>query len=406
MQIVNSHNNLIDFWQEQMRAYKWKNGLIKTSPFSEIDLIVEKLESFFPRSDFDLENSKHFRNNFIASYLMSDDPKSIYFLAEHASYIDYIQEHPDLELNKLALKSNINYPEIRNRFFEIFINRNLELNGLNPNLSGSYKKNGNIKPLDSLLKFNETNYLVECLKISDVKKELISDLVFEIIRYQKKYSQPFHHEELMGGFLQFKKLNITPKGKQIAIENFRKSIQKYFQTFRNNSGDTLKAYIKFSDENVHIELMPVNVFNSKRQIILDSIDDGITFYHSLTGEIQGMLRSNYNVKLSHSGLDELIRSKIHKKKRQHRDSSFDKIIIAIEIERSNSLNHLHNSIPADIKLFESKKITNLIDDNTAILVVLRHFKQTEMKFEIGLVSNNNFDPKLNSRLTKMRIKWR
>ena len=170
MERSNSYNNLVDFWKEQIQSYKWKNGLINTSPFSELDSIVEKLERFFPKRDFDYENWNRFRNNFLASHLVSGDPRSIYFLTEYASYIEYIQDHPNLELNKLSLNSKINYPEIRNRFFEIFVNKNLELNGLNPNLSASYNKNGNLKPLDSQFKYNGTSYLIECLKIADSKK--------------------------------------------------------------------------------------------------------------------------------------------------------------------------------------------------------------------------------------------
>jgi hypothetical protein len=210
----------------------------------------------------------------------------------------------------------------------------------------------------------------------------------------------------MGGFLQFKKENITPEDKNSVTENFRKLLKKYFQAFRNSNSDILLAHQKFSDDSIHIEIMPYHIFQTKENEIYDSLTNGITFHHTILGQLQGILRINYKVKLSYKGLDDLVSEKIRNKKRQHRDSPIAKKIIAVEIENSYGLNNFQNSLPAKPETFISKKVTDLIDDNTAIIIVLRTLEKTEQKIDWGFISNNNFDRSLKMILTKPKMKWR
>ena len=395
--------NLLDIWKNNIDQLKWKLARPFDPPFKDVNKIIENLLTIFPKEDFIMQNGKISNINFLTSLLISNPIIALHKLSEYSKSIEFLNNHPDnLELHQ----GRINYDEIQDRFFELFVNRLLENSGLKTSLTDSYQINGKIKPIDGSFNYQGQRYLVECKKIYNSKQDLIKELVFETLSFHLKFSTSFSLEELFGGYIRFKNPKLNPKLKNSALEKFRELLKEYYKTFRNNNSDTIKGHFEFKNDDFEIVLMPALMFSNQKENIYKESGDIILFEAKMKNEnsITGVVELKYNVKLSHYNLEDFLYRKMKDKISQHRNSPINNKIFAFEFENVSNFNQFKNSLPIKSEFFEKDRFAKLVDNQTAILLVLKSVGVEEVRMDFGVVSSNKFNKQLKYKLENPVIK--
>ncbi len=403
------HPNLLFRWQEEMKLVKWKEGLINEPPFNEIDQIVSNLLEVFPEKDFDSRLLNNFKENFIIDLLISNHDHSIYKLAEYSKCIEFLKNHPEKDKLNIFNKSKPNYRELRNRLFELLVNKILVDNGIKTRLSEHYLIADNIKkPLDAAFTFKEKNYLIECKKIYNEKSKSAKEVVNVIIPFHEKLLKSFSAEELIGGFVIFKRNMINAEIKNVAIENLRRLLNKFYSSYRNNNSNTIPANYYFSNDDLEIHIVHQSMFQSELNSKYRDVENMIFFEtgyvdHSLE---QRIVQAKYQMKINYdkTELVKLISGKIREKKRQHQKALFDKRILVFEFETYELSNVYENSLPVDQKFLDDPTFENYVDEQTAIVFMIYSISKSRIRTEVRLIKDQTFDSSLASILSNLKIK--
>ena len=398
--------NLIDDWKQKIDIYKWRNGLWNIKPFINSDEIIENILYIFPKEDFDFENpnSPKILKNFIALLIYSQPLIALHKLDEYSKSIKYLRDHPDdLDLKNLR-RTKVNYAELQNRLFELFINRLLHNNNIEVQLNDYYMLKGTKKPLDGSFNFEQETYLIESKKIYSTKQELIKSLALETLAYHDKFSKNFSILELFGGYIKIKTTKLNPGLKNLARQKFQEYLSKYYKEFRNNNSDTIKQY-QFSNDELEIKILPAIIFDSIKKDLYDESSDIIIFQTKFKtpNSISGVIKLTYNVKLSHFGLEDHVFNKMKDKLKQHEEAPIRNKIFAFEFENIENFTY-NNSLPVNRPFFQNKRFASLVEKYTSILLVIKNVNEKGVSMDIGVMSSSFFNPRLVQKLNNLTIK--
>ncbi len=172
-------NDLLKDWKRNVQAVKWK--FLKSNLYEFQNRSLEKniktLRLFFHPLDLDKTLGAK-KNQITASdpsqywllfILSQSNLGTIYLVFELCKVIDYFNTRNPRYLKHKLLKKNgrIDKNSFRNKYFEVFLNYNLEKSGIKVEFEKCFRNehNKNSEGHDSYFKFKNNTYIIECLKI-------------------------------------------------------------------------------------------------------------------------------------------------------------------------------------------------------------------------------------------------
>lgn len=383
--------NILESWKEFALLEKWKRVKHDDPYFSSIRQIYEELSEFFNKEDFDVTNISSL--NWLAHILYNKQRSSIWLINEIAELIRYFRTLDNNKAYGLITKRNkINYRELREKLFELYINYTLKKVGLNPEIGQQYyDSKGNVKTIDIYLSFQGLNYNIETTNLYDHVADELFGLTMFIQRkiYEKSNNKNIKPEELFSGYFAFKKLDadLIKNQKQL----FEKSIKDYFHSFRYTPDNTIKQLAKTKNDNFEfvLESSFLEKYNTEYDKFINQFPASIKFKlfrdfpsHRITADVKFSIREEIKVK------NELLFNKIVAKIKQHRDYK-GKILIVIEISNVFSTHHKESKLAIKKKNINIPKIKEALNKNVMALLVFKELGSSYMKYDHLSIFNDN-----------------
>jgi hypothetical protein len=338
--------------------------------------------------------------------LLSRNISSLFQLYEITELLNYYNKLSIEEQKALRLKrsrdNSINYKELRNILFEIFINYYLQKNNLNPSFIDSYYDNkGRQKPLDSSFIFNGEKYIVECKKLYSEKYAIFREFAARIaLKFKKRgEKQTVYTDEMVSGYIVLK----TDKDLKITLnkaeQGFNEIFKKYFHSLKNKSDEIIKIPPRIENDKYIICIEPdfSGKYENEYPNSLSKYDYYVKFYTRANDFIQGQSKANLEVCIKHKKVSHFVSEKVKEKIKQHHSFGSHRIIF-IEIENTNIQHKDGYSIPLRKDNLDINEFAKHINDKTSIVFVLKSVTTEEIKYDVGVLKNSNFDYELSMKL--------
>lgn len=160
--------NYIEQWYDHMRLLKFEKGYHNNKYFIGLDQIFSELTNFFDTKNFEV-NGKIDPNNWLLHILGNKQLNSICVANEIAELIRYFKTLDGSESYRLKNnKGEINFKELQEKLFELYVNHLLSTVGLLPEIGRHYvSTSGHNKEIDMVIKLKDVFYNVEVTKYYD-----------------------------------------------------------------------------------------------------------------------------------------------------------------------------------------------------------------------------------------------
>lgn len=399
--------NLFDDWKDFILKEKWEKGLMSEPIFKKVETIYQTLTEFFPQKDFDRKNFK--KENWLAYILASKNLSSLFQLNEIYELINYFNglDEPEQNAFRLRIKkdNSINYKEFRNILFEIFVNYHLYNSGLNPKCTDSYlNEKGASKPLDSSFIFNNKKYIIECTKVYSAKFEAFWEFANRIaLKFKNRgIKQKIYTDEMVSGYIGLKTDKNLKTNLNQAEQEFNKLLKKYFHSFNDKNKEFIQLFEPVENENYVVCVEPdfLNKYENEYSNLPSKFDYYLKFQTRATNIIQGIAKANIFIHITHKKVSQFISQKVKEKIKQHKSSSAHRIIF-IEIENTQIVHKDGYSIPLTKDNLDINEFTNLINNRTSIVFILKNITNSELKYNIGFLKNSQFDRDLSTKIEQL-----
>ena len=162
---------------------------------------------------------------------------------------------------------------------------------------------------------------------------------------------------------------------------------------------------KYSDDNVEINIMPIHIYQSVKEAKIRNESNYILFESVVDGVFSGIVKLNFHVNVKYFALEDFLFEKFSQKIKQHSKSPISKKIFVFEFENINIYNKFRTSFPINKNIFNSQKFTRLLDDDKAIVFVLKTVDNNQYKIDWGVFCNERFNPHLKNLLLKLKLNW-
>lgn len=349
-------NDILDDWKKNVQFSKWKYLKSNISEFqnTSIDRVIKTFRSFFHKADFDkslVERKNHISGIDPSQYwlhfiLSQTNPDSIYLVHELRKVIEYYQKRDLDYLKHKLLKKNgrIDQKSFRDKYFEVFLNYNLEKSGIKIDFKKCYRNELNKKDegFDSYFQFKNKTYAVECLKIKSWQENMHS-AAFKIIQVLAKTLKKNPNKVSSLPVSIFAKLsgdfkNIDSDFRKILKDNFINSTDeineksRVFEDLKIYQNSNIAKIIE-SNPNFLKDYIGVNArFKSIKILDKTKKDIGLDFEKADSERHEYEIVSNYKTRKSPIDFEDHLMNKINKKISQLKKSNIKKKILAVEFE--------------------------------------------------------------------------
>ncbi|MCK4664690.1 MAG: hypothetical protein KAT68_17605 [Bacteroidales bacterium] len=401
------NGNLIDEWKYYILGEKWKKVLVNNPLFNQVYNICNTLEEFFPSKDFDQNNIK--KENWIAYILASKNLSSLFQLNEISKLINYYKKLSDEEKNVFRLRikkdNSINYKELRNILFEIFVNYNLGKQKLNPSCIDTYVDNkGVLKPLDSSFTFNSKKYIIECKKIYSLKYAAFWEFATRIAsRFKNKSkTQTIFTDEMVSGYIGIKTDKNLKSILNQAEQDFNRLFKKYFHSLKDKNKAFIQGFAPIENDKYKICIEPdfLDKYENEYLKSLEKFDYYIKFQTRATEIIKGLVKAKVFTKITHKKVSQFVSEKVKEKIKQHISSDAHRIIF-IEIENVHVFHKDGFSIPLTKENLDLNEFKKHINNDISIVFVLKTVTSLKQEYDIGFLKNSQFDPELSTKIERI-----
>jgi hypothetical protein len=399
--------NLLEEWSSKMKEFVWRNGLISTSPFADIDKIKDNLLFFFSKKAFEYDHDLP-KTDQMYSLIYTPRTSSLYKLAEIANTIAFYRTLPNFNVLDIhGKKRKLTYDELQGKIFELFINKVFINNGLHSDIRSTYTDSTNIDhPIDVTLNFRDTNYLIECYKVENQIKELFTKLIYQINKFASKFSNDFSQGELFSGYIVFKTEPLTSDMIHHTGIIFKDAINQFITGFRNKENREVKLDFQFENSFIEFKLFSNMLSESfNLNLIHKKPFNSLTFKTVLHGEIFGRITFDFAANYVYRNYLSQIEEKIQHKISQHRKSPIKKKIIVVEFENITDNKIYQGSIPVTKNDIGQLNFNKLIDNDTSILFWIKTIEPAKYMTSIGFAGHPTFDKALKSSLLNFKINW-
>lgn len=400
------NREIIDNWKSFIIQKKWESGSANNPDFNRINEVCDCLDTFFSNS-----NSK---NSWIYKILTSKNISSFFQLLEITESLNYYNNLTEKEKKAFRLykkNNSINTDELENILFEIFINFKLSKQGLDPCCTDSYTtENGIEKPLDSSFYFNNKKYLVECTKLYSQNFNLLSKLAKYIVESFRKRgtNQNISADEMFCGYIAIKANRNLEKFIHQAEKDFQDLFKNYFHSFNDKKKDLIQLPKPIDNKDYELKIEPnfENKYENKYPTKLSKFDHYVKFQMKVENFETNKITANIHFKTTYKDITNFICEKIKRKISQHKSAKENKIIF-IEIENTEYLDKYTNLIPLTIENIknEEEKFKELVNKNKnkniSIVLLLKTITQSELKYDMILISSSEFDKELKGKLINL-----
>lgn len=353
-------NDILNEWKSNVQFVKWsflKSHLPEFQNHS-LDKNIKTLRNFF--HPYDLDKTRIERKNQVNSYapsqywllfiLSQSSLGSINLIFELCKVIDYFSIRNLEYLKHKLLKKNgrIDKNSFRDKYFEVFLNYNLEKSGIKVDLEKCYRNenNKNDEGHDSYFKFKNHTYIVECLKLKSWKEHYHSS-AYKMIQVLIKNLKTSPSKVDTLPLTIFAKMSGDFKN---VDHDFNVILKNYFSRLKKSNSinfqtsskvfDDLRIFAKKDIQEAEIEnnslvndYIRVSAKFKKIQFIDSSKKDiGIDISRAKEERHHFEIKSKYKIKKSQQEFEDFLIEKIKKKTNQLRKVENEKKILAIELE--------------------------------------------------------------------------
>lgn len=407
-------NDILNKWKINVQVAKWKFLKSNLSEFQNhsLEKNIRTLSLFFHPLDLDktLIERKNQINDFDPSqywllFILSQSSLgTIYLVFELCKVIDYFNlKNPKYIKHKLLKKDGrIDGHSFRDKYFEVFLNYNLEKSGIKVDLEKCYRNenNRNNEGHDSYFKFKNNTYIVECLKIKSWNENYHSSAYKMIQVLMKNLRKPPS---------KVKNLPLTIFAKMSGDfksidSDFNIILKTYFSQGANNTLNDFQTTSRvFDDLRIFSkqEIQEAELVN--KSLIQDYIrvsakfreiqfidefknDIGINLSKAKEERHHFEIKSKYQIRKTQEDFENYLIEKIKKKINQLNKIQNGKKIIAIEFEAYAGF----GSFPIEIN-YQFKKVLAKSNSNLTIILFFKNSKGLSVELNKKSFYNKNDD---------------
>lgn len=381
--------NYIEQWYDHMRLLKFEKGYHNNKYFIGLDQIFSELTNFFDTKNFEV-NGKIDPNNWLLHILGNKQLNSICVANEIAELIRYFKTLDGSESYRLKNnKGEINFKELQEKLFELYVNYLLSTVGLLPEIGRHYvSTSGHNKEIDMVIKVKDVFYNVEVTKYYDGYKEALVDLGQNVILILRKIGDKYRVQphEMLSGYFAFHSRDATAI--KLNKAEFESKVGKLIKSFRVGQG-IISVPAKKVTPKFESELESTYSDNYKRYpSILEGFNANVSFAMTWQfGNNHYHIETDVQIREEIKEANKRLLEKISKKLDQHRESPY-KLLIVIGIEELFSSHEKSRAIPIRKENINSESIHGLLKNRAVLWLIFKQYNHKGVEYKSVIFGNN------------------